>query len=90
VKSYVQQAIAVEEAGLKVDFKAKRELELPEELARILNRDRKLANAFHALTPGRQRGYVLHFTGAKQTKTRTARIEKCIPRILAGKGLHDR
>jgi uncharacterized protein YdeI (YjbR/CyaY-like superfamily) len=90
VKSYVKQAIAVEEAGLEVDFKAKRELDLPEELTRILNRDRKLANAFHALTPGRQRGYVLHFTGAKQSKTRTARIEKCIPRILAGKGLHDR
>lgn len=90
VKAYVKQAIAVEMAGLKVDFKAKRELELPEELTRILDRDRKLANAFHALTPGRQRGYVLHFTGAKQSKTRTARIEKCIPRILAGKGLHDR
>jgi uncharacterized protein YdeI (YjbR/CyaY-like superfamily) len=90
VKTYVKEAIAVEKAGLKVDFKARRELELPEELARILNKDSKLAKAFHALTPGRRRAYVLYFTGAKQSKTRTARIEKCIPRILAGKGINDR
>jgi uncharacterized protein YdeI (YjbR/CyaY-like superfamily) len=90
VKSYVKQAIAVEKAGLKVDFKAKRELELPEELAQILKKDSKLAKAFNALTPGRRRGYVLHFTGAKQPKTRIARIEKCIPSILAGKGISDR
>lgn len=90
VKRYVKQAIAVEKAGLDVDFKAKRELELPQELTEILNKDRRLAEAFRALTPGRRRGYVLHFTGAKQSKTRTARIEKCIPRILAGKGMHDR
>jgi uncharacterized protein YdeI (YjbR/CyaY-like superfamily) len=90
VKSYVKQAIAVEQAGLKVDFKAKRELELPEELIRILKKNRKLANAFGALTPGRRRAYVLHFTGAKQSGTRAARIEKCVPRILAGKGQNDR
>ena len=90
VKSYVKQAIAVEKAGLKVDFKAKRELELPVELTQILRKDRKLAKAFHSLTPGRQRGYVLHFKDAKQSKTRTARIERCIPKILAGKGMHDR
>ncbi len=90
VKAYAKQAIAVQRAGLEVDFKAKRELELPDELTRILKKDRKLADAFHALTPGRQRGYVLHFTGAKQSKTRTARIEKCIPRIRAGRGMNDR
>jgi uncharacterized protein YdeI (YjbR/CyaY-like superfamily) len=90
VKSYVKQAIAVEKAGLKVDFKAKREPELPKELTQILNKDSKLAKAFHALTPGRRRGYVLHFTGAKQSDTRTARVEKCIPKILAGKGINDR
>jgi uncharacterized protein YdeI (YjbR/CyaY-like superfamily) len=90
VKSYVKQAIALEKAGLKVDFKAKRELELPKELTRALQKDRKLAKAFSALTPGRQRGYVLHFAGAKQSQTRTARIEKCIPRILAGMGVTDR
>lgn len=90
VKDYVRQAIEVEKAGLQVDFKAKRELELPDELVRMLDRDSKLAEAFHELTPGRRRGYVLHFTGAKQSRTRTARIERCIPKILAGKGLHDR
>jgi uncharacterized protein YdeI (YjbR/CyaY-like superfamily) len=89
VKSYAMQAIAVEKAGLSIDFKAKRELELPEELTQILEKDRKLAKAFKALTPGRQRGYVLHFAGAKQSQTRTARIKKCIPKILAGMGMHD-
>jgi uncharacterized protein YdeI (YjbR/CyaY-like superfamily) len=89
LKSYVKQAIAVEKAGLSVDFKAKRELELPDELTQILKKDGKLAKAFNALTPGRQRGYVLHFTGAKQSQTRTARIEKCKPKILAGLGFHD-
>ena len=87
--SYVKQAIAVEKAGLKVDFKATRELELPEELTRVLKKDRKLAKAFDALTPGRKRGYVLHFTGAKQSATRTARIEKSAPKILAGKGFNE-
>jgi uncharacterized protein YdeI (YjbR/CyaY-like superfamily) len=90
LKSYVKQAILVEEAGLKVEFKAKRELELPEELTQMFQKDRKLAKAFHALTPGRQRGYVLHFNGAKQSQTRTARIEKCIPKILAGVGFNER
>jgi uncharacterized protein YdeI (YjbR/CyaY-like superfamily) len=89
MKSYVKQAIAVEQAGLKVDFKAKRELELPEELTQILGKSRKLAKAFDALTPGRRRGYVMHFTAAKQSQTRTARIEKCIPKILAGMGMND-
>lgn len=90
LKAYVTQAIAVEKAGLEVEFKAKSELELPEELTQILKKDRKLAKAFEALTPGRRRGYVLHFTAAKQSRTRTARIEKSIPQILAGKGIHDR
>jgi uncharacterized protein YdeI (YjbR/CyaY-like superfamily) len=89
VKSYVKQAIAVEKAGLSIDFKAKRELELPEELTQILQKNRKLAKAFDSLTAGRRRGYVLYFTGAKQSKTRTARIEKYIPNILAGLGMHD-
>ena len=90
VASYVKQAILVEKSGLAVDFKAERELELPEELTQILQKNRKLAKAFHALTPGRQRGYVMHFKGAKQSQTRTARIEKCIPKILAGLGMNDR
>jgi uncharacterized protein YdeI (YjbR/CyaY-like superfamily) len=89
LKSYVKQAIQIEKAGLKVDFKAKRELELPEELTQILRKDRKLAKAFHALTPGRQRGYVLYFKGAKQAQTRSARIKKHAPNILAGRGIND-
>src|SRR6187431_105014 len=89
LKSYVKQAIAVEQAGLSVDFKAKRELELPEELSLRLKNDRALAKAFKALTPGRQRAYVLHFAGAKRSETRSARIEKCVPQILAGKGMND-
>jgi uncharacterized protein YdeI (YjbR/CyaY-like superfamily) len=89
VKSYAKQAISVEKAGLTVDFKAKRELELPAELTQILEKNRRLAKAFRSLTPGRQRGYVLYFTGAKQSRTRTARIEKCAPKILAGLGLND-
>jgi uncharacterized protein YdeI (YjbR/CyaY-like superfamily) len=87
LKSYVKRAIEVEKAGLSVDFKAKRELELPEELTQVLKENRSLAKAFHALTPGRQRGYVLYFTSAKRPETRLARIEKCKPKILAGVGL---
>ena len=90
VESYVKQAIAVEKSGRKVDLKAARELELPEELSALLMKSKKLGEAFRALTPGRQRGYVLYFAAAKQSKTRTARIEKCIPAILAGKGMQDR
>jgi len=90
VKSYVKQAIAVEKSGLKVEFKAKDALELPAELTQILKKDRKLDKAFHALTPGRQRAYVMHFTAAKQSETRIARIERVIPKILAGLGMNDR
>jgi uncharacterized protein YdeI (YjbR/CyaY-like superfamily) len=90
LKSYVKQAIEVEKSGLSVDFKAKRELELPQELTYALKKNPKLAKAFESLTPGRQRAYVLHFTAAKQSQTRSARIEKCTPQILAGLGLNDR
>lgn len=90
VKSYVKQAIEVQRSGLEVDFQAKRQLELPEELNHAFDKNPKFAKAFGALTPGRQRAYVLHFTGAKQSQTRSRRIEKCIPDILAGKGLNDR
>lgn len=90
VKAYVRQAIAVERAGLTVDFKAKRELELPDELTTALAGDRTLARAFAALTPGRQRAYVMHFAGAKKTETRAARIAKCVSDILAGRGLNER
>ncbi|MFT3924288.1 MAG: YdeI/OmpD-associated family protein [Myxococcales bacterium] len=89
LKSFVDQAIAVEEAGLKVDFKEKHELELPDELTNRLAGDPDLSAAFDGLTPGRRRAYVLHFTAAKQSATRATRIEKCVERILAGKGLND-
>ena len=90
VKSYVMQAIAAEKAGLKVDFEAKRELELPQELTDIFRKDRAFAKAFQALTPGRQRGYVMYFAAAKQSPTRTARIRKHMPKIRAGRGMNDR
>ncbi len=90
VKGYVKQAIQVEKAGLKVEFKAKRELELPAELSAMIKKDRKLQQAFEALTPGRQRSYVLHISSAKQSATRTSRIEKCLPKIMAGKGFNER
>ena len=90
IKYYVQQAIEVEKAGLKVAFTAKQALELPDELTHIFSKNTKLEKAFSALTPGRQRAYVLHFSGAKQSKTRKARVEKYIPLILNGKGLSDK
>lgn len=90
VKAYVQQAILVEKEGREVDFKAKRELELPEELTQALKKDAKLNKAFKALTPGRQRAWVMQIASAKQARTRVARIEKATPAILAGKGPNDR
>ena len=89
LKSYIQEAIDVEKAGLKADF-PKDDLEPPEELIAKLNEDPALKAAFESLTPGRQRGYTLFFSKPKQSKTRVTRIEKCAPRILDGKGLHDR
>lgn len=87
LKSYVQEAIEVEKAGLKVEFK--KEFEIPDEFQSELDQRRDLKKAFEALTPGRQRAYILHFSGAKQAKTRQARIEKYIPQILEGKGIDD-
>lgn len=89
VKAYIFEAIEVEKAGLKVEMKDKDELVLPEELVWRMEENPELKAAFEALTPGRQRGYCLHFTGAKQSKTREARIEKCIPKIMAGLGFFD-
>lgn len=89
LKDYIHEAIEIEKAGLKVDF-PKDDLVFPEELIGKLDEDPVLKAAFEALTPGRQRGYALHFSRPKQSKTRLSRIEKCTPRILDGKGLHDR
>jgi uncharacterized protein YdeI (YjbR/CyaY-like superfamily) len=89
VKAYIQEAIAVEKAGLKVTMKKTSEFEMPEEFQNKLNALPALKAAFHALTPGRQRAYLLHFSAPKQSKTRESRIEKCVQQILNGKGLND-
>ena len=88
--SLIREAMEVEKAGLKIDFKAKNELEYPEELIMKFEDDPVFKASFEALTPGRQRGYILHISGAKQSKTRMARIEKWAPNILEGRGMHDR
>jgi uncharacterized protein YdeI (YjbR/CyaY-like superfamily) len=89
VKAYIKEAISVERSGAKVEMKGVAQFEVPEEFQERLDDDPKLAEAFHALTPGRQKGYLLHFAGAKQSNTRTARVEKHAPRILQGLGLDD-
>lgn len=89
LKAYIYEAVEVEESGLKVDFKEKRELVFPEEFQKKLDEVPALKKAFNALTPGRQRGYVLYFSAAKQSKTRESRVEKSMPKILDGKGLED-
>ena len=88
LRAYIQEAIEIEKAGLKVPKKKNLE-PIPEELQHKLDNDPIFKEAFDALTPGRQRGYILHFSGAKQAKTRISRIEKCTPKIMEGKGLHD-
>ena len=90
LKAYILDAIAVEKAGLKVTFKEPADFTMPEEFINKLEEVAGLQDAFDALTPGRQRGYLLHFAAPKQAKTRESRIEKCVPRILDGKGLNDR
>ena len=89
LKAYIREAIAVEKAGLKVKLKKTAEFKVPEEFQNKLDEIPALKTAFRALTPGRQRGYILHFSAAKQSQTRTARVEKWMPQILKGKGLLD-
>ena len=88
LKAYIHEAIEAEKAGLKVNLKKKPE-PVPKELQNKLDQIPALKAAFDALTPGRQRGYILYFSGAKQSKTRESRIEKWMPQILNGKGLND-
>lgn len=90
LKAYIYEAIAVEKAGLKVNFKKTHEHRIPEEFQKKSDEMPALKAAFNALTPGRQRAYLLYFTAPKQSKTRESRIEKCIPQILDGKGLNER
>ena len=89
LRALVKEALRVEKSGARVDFKEKTALELPAELTTKLKADPALAKAFKALTPGRQRAYVLFISGAKQSATRAARVEKHVERIRAGLGLND-
>ena len=89
IKAYIKEAVSVEKSGAKVQMKSVAQFEVPEEFQRRLDHDAKLAKAFHALTPGRQKAYLLHFAGAKRATTRAARVEKHAPRILQGYGLDD-
>jgi uncharacterized protein YdeI (YjbR/CyaY-like superfamily) len=90
LKAYLDEAIEVEKAGLKVPLKKITERPIPEELQSKFNASPALQTAFRALTPGRQRAYLIHFSQPKQSVTRVSRIEKCTPQILKGKGLNDR
>ncbi|MEC0204429.1 YdeI family protein [Paenibacillus lautus] len=89
LKTYIDEAIEVEKAGLQVTYKKNTEYIIPEELENKFVEIQGLKTAFEALTPGRQRAYLLHFSTPKQSKTRESRVEKYIPHILAGKGLND-
>jgi uncharacterized protein YdeI (YjbR/CyaY-like superfamily) len=89
LKSYIIEAIAVEKAGLKVNYKKTEEFIIPDEFQRKLDEIPALQTAFKALTPGRQRAYLLYFSAPKQSVTRASRVEKCTPQILGGKGLND-
>lgn len=89
IKEYIQEAIAIEKAGLKVVLKTTAEYNMPEEFQMVLEEMPELKMAFYSLTPGRQKAYLLYFSAAKQAKTRESRIEKYLEKILDGKGLDD-
>ena len=89
IEAYIFEAIEVEKAGLEVKMKKTGEFDMPAEFKKVLESNSDLKSAFSALTPGRQRGYLLYFSQAKQSKTRESRIEKCVPKIFDGKGLND-
>ena len=89
IKAYMKEAVEVEKSGVEVPLKETSEFKMAEEFQKKLEENGALKKAFAALTPGRQRGYLLYFSGAKQATTREARVEKCAPQILKGKGLDD-
>ncbi len=89
LKAYIHEAIEVEKAGLKVNYKETSEFNIPEEFQNKLDKIPALKTAFDALTPGRQRGYIFYFSQPKQSKTRESRVIKCMQQILKGKGLND-
>ena len=89
VKAYIYEAIELEKAGLKVELKKTTQFIIPEEFENKIKEVPALKTAFYALTPGRQRAYLLHFSAPKQSKTRESRVEKCVQQIINGKGLGD-
>jgi uncharacterized protein YdeI (YjbR/CyaY-like superfamily) len=89
LKAYIYEAIEVEKAGLKVNYKKTADFKIPDEFQKKLDEIPALRTAFDALTPGRQRAYIFYFSQPKQSKTRESRVEKCMPQILKGKGLND-
>ena len=89
LKAYIKEAIEADKAGLEVSYKKTSEFVIPEEFQNRLDESPALKTAFDALTPGRQRGYILYFSAPKQSKTRESRVEKCMEQILNGKGLDD-
>jgi uncharacterized protein YdeI (YjbR/CyaY-like superfamily) len=89
LKAYIYEAIEVEKAGLKVNLRKTTEFKIPEEFQNKLDKIPALKTAFNALTPGRQRAYILYFSAPKQSKTRESRVEKCMRQIFKGKGLND-
>src|SRR6476469_4258549 len=89
LKAYIREAIQMNKAGLKVNFKKTTEFAIPQEFKKKLDQIPALRTAFHALTPGRQRAYILYFSAPKQSKTRESRVEKYTQAILSGKGLED-
>ena len=89
LKSYIREAVEAEKAGLKVAFKPSADFAVPEEFEQKLAETPALKTAFQALTPGRQRAYLIHFAAPKQSQTRQTRVEKCAPQILMGKGLNE-
>jgi uncharacterized protein YdeI (YjbR/CyaY-like superfamily) len=89
LRKYIDEAIQVEKSGKKVALKKASDYVIPEELQATLKASRELTAAFEALTPGRRRSYIFHVAGAKQAKTRVARAEKCVPKILSGRGFNE-
>jgi uncharacterized protein YdeI (YjbR/CyaY-like superfamily) len=90
ILAYVKEAIELEESGKKIEVSKKQDLDYPEELLQIFEDNAEFKTAFDDLTPGRQRGYLIHFTSAKQSITKTSRINKCMPKIFEGKGWNER
>ena len=89
IKASIKEAIGIEKSGAKVAMRTVAQFDVPEEFKKRMDDDPELAKSFHALTPGRQKAYLLHFAGAKRSSTRTARVDKHVPRILKGLGLDD-